>query len=247
MASISSKVKKKAQNELEEDQFTIYLTNYKDNKTIELPVNPADLMVKYESDDKSQTVVNLGEINQQGFLKLSTLQIESTFPKEEEHYVTTDDFHKPDYYIKWLKKIEKDRGHLQLVVSSTKLSKTMTISSFEVGFKDGYDGEYAYTLELKEYRKASYTKVKKKKKKKSKKSSHKKKRTSPAKKIGRGSTVIVNGRLHADSDGHGKGLYEKNAKRKVTNIANGHKYPIHVSLTSGGARGWVKKSEVKKA
>ncbi|WEV51679.1 hypothetical protein OZX69_03005 [Lactobacillus sp. ESL0731] len=227
-----------------DDRFAVYLTNYADNSTIELPLNPSDLKIKYESDDKTQTVINLGEINQLGPLKLSTIEIASTFPKDD-HFVSTTDFQQPTYYIDWLKEIQKSKGRVQLVVASTELSRTMTIASFEPGFKDGYDGEYIYTLELKDYRKATYKKVKKKKKKR--KSGHKKNRNSPAKKIGRGSTVIVNGRLHLDSDGRGPGAYEKNAKRKITNVATGHKYPIHVSTLSGGARGWVKKGDVKRA
>ena len=122
----------------------------------------------------------------------------------------------------------------------------MTVESFEYGFTEGYDEEYVYTLELKQYREFAATKVSKSKKKKKKKSKKGKKRISLPKKFGVGSSVVVNGRLYMDSNGNGPGAYEKNAKRQVINIATGRKYPICVGI-NGAARGWVKKSDVKKA
>ena len=226
------------------DGFGIFLTDYKTSKTIQLPVNPAELKLKYEGDNSSQSVVNLGEINRLGNLKLVGTTIESTLPCDATTYLANDDLQEPQFYINFIKKIQKAKGHMQFVVSNTKISMPMTIESFEYGFADGYDEEYVYTLDLKQYREFSAVKVSKsKKKKKSKKG---KKRISPPKKFGVGSNVVVNGRLYMDSNGNGPGAYEKNAKRKVINIATGHKYPICVGV-NGAARGWVKKSDVKKA
>lgn len=222
-------------------EFGIYITNYSNNKTIELPVNPAEVLIKYETDDTSQTILNLGEINRLGDVKLTSVSIESTFPKAETHYLASE-LKKPDTYINFLKNIQKKKQHVQFVVASTKISLTMTISSFEYGFKNGYDGEYTYTLQLKEYKEYKYKKITK-----TKKASSKKTKPAPAKKIGVGSIVYVNGRLHRDSYGSGPGVYEKNAKRKITYMAPGRAYPVHVALVNGGPRGWVKKSEVKLA
>lgn len=122
----------------------------------------------------------------------------------------------------------------------------MTVESFEYGFEDGYDEEYKYTLELKQYREFKAIKVSTSKNKKKKKSKKGKKRISPPKKFGVGSSVVVNGRLYMDSNGNGPGGYEKNAKRTMINIATGHKFPICVGI-NGSARGWVRKSDVKKA
>jgi hypothetical protein len=228
------------------DGFGVFLTDYKNNKTIQLPVNPAELKLKYEGDDKSQTVVNLGEINQLGNLKLVEIAIESTLPVDSRTYLAVDDLKEPDFYIDFIKKIQKAKGHLQLVVAKTKISLPMTISSFEYGFEEGYDEEYKYTLELKQYRNFAAKKIGLTKKGKKKKSKKGKSRISPPKKFGVGSNVVVNGRLYMDSNGNGPGAYEKNAQRKVINIATGHKYPICVGI-NGSARGWVRKSDVKKA
>ena len=225
------------------DGFGVFLTSYKTSKTIQLPVNPAELKLNYENDDQSETVVNLGEINRLGNLKLVGVTIESVCPKYQTTYRADDQPEEPDYYIDWIKKIQKAKGLVRLVVANTKISMCMTIASFNYGFEDGFDEEYKYNLELKQYRSFKAEKVKKKKKHKSKKG---KKRVAPPKKFGVHSTVIVNGRLHLDSNGNGPGAYEKNAKRQVINIATGHKYPICVGI-NGIARGWVKKSDVKKA
>lgn len=227
------------------DGFGIFLTDYKTSKTIQLPVNPAELKLKYEGDNNSQSVVNLGEINRLGNLKLVGTTIESTLPCDTTTYLADDNLQDPQFYINFIKKIQKTKGHMQFVVSNTKISMPMTVESFEYGFADGYDEEYVYTLDLKQYREFSAVKVSKSKKKK-KKSKKGKKRISPPKKFGVGSNVVVNGRLYMDSNGNGPGAYEKNAKRQVINIATGHKYPICVGI-NGAARGWVKKSDVKKA
>lgn len=227
------------------DGFGVFLTSYKTSRTIQLPVNPAELKFNYENDDQSQTIINLGEINRLGNLKLMGVTIDSVFPKYRTTYLADDQPEEPDYYIDWIKKIQKAKGLIRLVVATTKISMCMTIASFNYGFEDGFDEEYKYTLELKQYREFEATKVTtlKKKKKKAKKG---KKRIAPPKKFGVHSTVIVNGRLHLDSNGNGPGAYEKNDKRQVINIAAGHKYPICVGI-NGVARGWVKKSDVKKA
>lgn len=221
--------------------FAVYLTNQTTKEKIELPVNPSEVKLSYETDDSSHTIINLGEINNVGKVKLTSITISSVFPKKKARYVSSKKFWKPDTYIKKLKAIQNKKQKVRLVIASTKISVLMTISKFEYGFENGFADEYTYELQLKQYRSYKYKKIK------SPKSKSKKNRSSPAKKVGVGSIVIVNGRLHRDSYGSGPGVYEKNAKRKITYMAPGRAYPIHVALVNGGPRGWVKKSEVRKA
>lgn len=131
-----------------------YLTNDA-NQTIELPINPAEVTVKYESDDKSETVVKLGEVNLIGEDKLQNISIESSFPidPKEEHYTTSLDLmDSAQDYIDWIESARKLKKPIRLVISTTKISLKSTIASFEYGMKNGYDGEYIYTLALKEFR-----------------------------------------------------------------------------------------------
>lgn len=228
------------------DEFGIFLTDYKTSETIQLPVNPAELKLKYEGDDQSQTVVNLGEINRLGNLKLVGITVESVFPNDETTYTATSELQEPQFYIDYIRDVQDTKNHMQLVVANTKISMPVTVASFEYGFEGGFDEEYKYSLVLKEYREFKVVKVSSSKKKKKKKSKKGKKRISPPKKFGVHSSVIVNGRLHMDSNGNGPGAYEKNAKRTVINIATGHKFPICIGI-GAAARGWVKKSDVRKA
>lgn len=221
--------------------FGVYITDYSTNRTVELPVNPSELTLKYETDDRSETIVNLGEINRVGNMKLVSVSIDSIFPKKRSSWVSSDKLLKPDEYINWLKNIQSNKHHVQLVVSSTQISVTMTISSFEYGFKSGYADEYAYTLGLKQYREVKYHKVNVPAPPKPKP------RPAPPKKLGIGSIVIVNGRLRLDSYGSAPGVYENNVRRRITYLAPGHPFPIHVALVNGGPRGWVRQSEVRLA
>ena len=189
-----------------------YIKDQTTGENLQIPVNPSDVKLKYETDDHSEAITNLGEVNNPGTTKLVGVEIKSVFPTVGAHYVATKTPHKQATYVKKIKKIQSKNHKVRLVVTKTDISMLMTIASFEYGLEDGWADEYAYTLELKQYRKFSYEKKKNPKKRgRSKKG---KKRSKPAGKISVGSTVSVNGRLHADSYGRGTGVYEKNAKPK---------------------------------
>ncbi|APX72718.1 hypothetical protein M5C72_06315 [Companilactobacillus allii] len=222
----------------------IYITDDA-NKTFELPINPAEVELTAETDDKSETVTGLGEVNLIGDSKLRSISVQSTLPLDpsSEHYVSAQNLlGSAQEYIDWLLNIQESKKPMRLVISSTKISFKATISSFQYGFKNGYDGEYVYTLTLKEYRPFLAKKVTKEQSVISEST-----RPTPPNKVGIGSTVIVNGQLHRDSAGNGLGLIEQNATRKISLINPGSSYPYHVVTLDGGARGWVKESDVKSA
>lgn len=221
--------------------FAVYITDNTTKSKIELPVNPAEIELKYETNDKSENILNLGEVNVLGNLKLTELNIESSFPIRKTPYTSSKKLWKPNTYIKKIKKIQSKKHKVRVVIAGTKISLLMSIKSFKYALKNGNRDEYLYTLSLKQYRSFAYKKLKKKKG--ARKS--KKKRAAPPKKIGIGSTVKVNGRLHLDNYGRGPGMYEKNATRQVIYIVPGRKYPVCVGI-GGIARGWVKRSEVKR-
>ncbi|RHW49724.1 hypothetical protein DS831_06060 [Bombilactobacillus bombi] len=224
------------------EHLGFYLTN-KNNETIELPVNPAEVMLKCETDDKSETIVSFGEINRIGEAKFKSVSIQSTFPTDlEAHYISANDLlGKPQAYIDWIISAHKSHKPIRFLVSSTKITLEMTISSFEYGMKSGYDGEYQYTLDLKEYRPVEVKQINSVQKNTNSMAA----RPSPPKKIGLGSIVIVNGQLHRDSYGNGPGQYEQNARRKISFVELNKAYPYHVSTLDGGWRGWVRQSEVR--
>lgn len=217
------------------------------NKTFNLPINPKEFTIDAATDDKTVSVVKLGQINLIGDEKLKTIDITSTLPVKtaDVHYLSTKSVYKNGQtYLDKLTKLYKAKKPVRLVISGTKVTFKGIISEFKYGMADGFASEYAYTLKIGEYKAHKAKKVKQKKK--SKKAAKKgKSRSKPPKKISRGSKVIVNGRLHRDSAGNGLGANERNATRKISLVAPKAKYPYHVATLSGGARGWISKSAVK--
>ncbi|AYM03569.1 hypothetical protein D8911_11455 [Levilactobacillus brevis] len=223
------------------------LTNNK-NKTFALPVNPKEIQLDYGTDDKTVSVIKLGQINLIGDEKLKTIEITSTIPvkPKQAHYLSiSKPYAKGQTYLDKLLKIYKSKKQVRLVVTKTKISFKGIMTDFKYGMTEGYADEYTYTFKLTENKPHKAKKVKTSKKKKKKVAKKGKSRSAPPGKVGRGSKVIVNGRLHAGSNGSGPGLTERNATRKISLIAKGAKYPYHVTTLSGGARGWVSKSAVK--
>ncbi|WP_127849726.1 hypothetical protein [Lacticaseibacillus hulanensis] len=224
----------------------VYLTN-SSNNTIELPVAPSDFTVPSELDGESVTVLGLGEINRIGLEKLKTISFDGVLPliPKTAHYTTAQKLLKnAQAYIDWIQAAKKTKKPVRVVLSGTKISLSMQITSFEYGFKSGNSIEYQYTLGLTEYRQVQAHKVKVVITKPTtvKKGTS---RPAPSKKIGVGSTVIVNGTLHRDSYGAGPGKTEHNATRKVSIYKPGRKCPYHVTTLSGGWRGWVTAGSVK--
>ena len=133
-----------------------YIKDQTTGENLQIPVNPSDVKLKYETDDHSETIVNLGEVNIPGKTKLVGVEIKSVFPTVGAHYVATKSPHKQATYVKKIKKIQSKNHKVRFVVTKTDISMLMTIASFEYGLEDGWADEYAYTLELKQYRKFSY-------------------------------------------------------------------------------------------
>lgn len=229
-------------NRIKSKKFGIYVTEQKTGKTIHLPVNPSELSISRESDNTSQKVINLGEVNQLGLRKLTTIEVQSFFPKRKAAY-TVGKHHAPQYYIDILNKWQKGKNKVRVTVTSTKITFLMTISTFKHGFEKGDADDVTYTLTFTQYVPFAYSKIKKRKKPngKSVTKKSKKKRSSKAKKITKGSSVIVTGQTFRKSTGGAKGKKLKKAKRSIKLVSLGKKYPYRIS------EGWVPKSAVKKA
>lgn len=220
------------------------------NKTFALPINPKEISIDSSTADSTVSVVKLGQINLVGDEKIRSIEVSSTLPVKtaDVHYLSVAEPYKSGQtYVDKMTKIYKSKKQVRLVVTKTKISFKGIMSEFKYGMADGNAEEFTYTFKLTEYKphKAKKVKTPKKKKKKAKVAKKGKSRSAPPKKVGRGSKVVVNGRLHAGSNGSGPGLTERNATRKISLIAKGAKYPYHVATLSGGARGWVSKSAVK--
>lgn len=229
-------------NRIKSSKFGVYITEQKSGKTVQIPVNPESLSFTRESDDTSQKVIKLGEVNQLGLRKLTSIQIDSFLPKYKAPY-TVGKWHEPQYYIDFFNDLQKGKKKVRVTVTSTKITFLMTVSSFKHGFDKGDADDPTYTIVFKQYVPFSYSKIKKRKKPKGKSvtKKSKKKRSSKAGKITRGTKVVVTGSAYHKSTGGGKAKSLKKAKRKITLVSAGKKYPYHIK------EGWVAKKSVKKA
>ena len=229
-------------NRIKSSKFGVYITEQKSGKTVQIPVNPESLSFTRESDDTSQKVIKLGEVNQLGLRKLTSIQIDSFLPKYKAPY-TVGKWHEPQYYIDFFNDLQKGKKKVRVTVTSTKITFLMTVSSFKHGFDKGDADDPTYTIVFKQYVPFSYSKIKKRKKPKGKSvtKKSKKKRSSKAGKITRGTNVIVTGTCYHKSTGGGKAKRLKKAKRRITLVSAGKKYPYHIK------EGWVAKKSAKKA
>ena len=228
----------------------VYITD-SNNQTVELPVAPAEYAPTHEVDSNTDTVLGLGEVIVLGKDKLRTIEIQSTFPRDMDSAVwatAEQTLDSADDYIKFLEDAMAKQKPVRVVVSNSSFNLQGVITKFEPSLKNTVD--YDYTLDVTEYRDYKAKKLGVPKKTpmqtiKIKLPKVGKQRPAPAKKIGMGSAVVVNGQLHRDSYGTGPGQTEHNATLKISNIAPGRKYPYHVSNGNGGWLGWVSAGAVK--
>lgn len=121
---------------------------------VQLPVNPEDLTITSNANNKTSDTIGQGEINDLGFSKLKELTISSFFPKtySNELYINTGgDFKDPDFYIKFFEDIKNAREPFRLIVTDININLLVSIERFEYTYQYGTD-DVDYSLEVKEYR-----------------------------------------------------------------------------------------------
>lgn len=122
------------------------------DRIVQLPVNPKDLTINGNANNKTSTMVGQGELNDIGYSKLKELQINSFFPIREASYVNTNNnFEKPDFYIKFFEDIKEMRKPFRLIVTELDINILVSIEGFEYKYQHGTD-DVDYKLKLKEYR-----------------------------------------------------------------------------------------------
>ncbi|EJT8453801.1 hypothetical protein N3400_002761 [Listeria monocytogenes] len=207
-----------------------------------LPVNPGEIKLSVGTNNTTQEVLKLGDINILGGRSLVETSFSSIFPKDTKaNYVNPKSQKRsPANWVKVLEDAKNKNKRVRLIVTECGVNTLMVIESFEWGYMDA-TGDVEYSISLKEYRNyaAKYVKTVKK-------------RVTPSRKppsnrpITIGCEVIVNGRLHRDSYGAGPGKTEVNARRKVNFIKPGRACPYHVTTLNGGWRGWVTAGSVRR-
>lgn len=234
-------------------QTSLFFTD-RINLTYELPMTPEEFTVSSDGGNTKVDVVNLGEI-----LRLSpatslqevnlTLNIPVDLSRRRAYWtgkkLRWTGKTGGNNYVKLLKDWHINKEVLRVVLTNTPFNDLYVIDGFTSGFKDGNVDEWVCELKLVAWR--SY----KPKVLATKEVADKVRirtataRTNPAGKIGVGSSVILNGRVYADSYGNGGGMTFTNRKMVVTLVAPGRAMPYNVGPAAGQYTGWVRAQDVR--
>lgn len=134
--------------------YKMYLSIDDGDKGFILPVLPATIEIKEDGDNKTYDVVNLGEVNVINKPKLTTLNIESYFPKNKGPYVSTDEFFSPSFYIKKIREWRRKNKKIRFIFTGgpIKINHLFSIENFKYSERGGEVGDIYYSIELKKYK-----------------------------------------------------------------------------------------------
>ena len=125
------------------------------DKSIQLPIKPASFQVSFENTHQTVNVQTRGDVTILGKKGLKTFALESFFPAHDYPFADYKKDRGPWEYVKEILSWQEDP--IQLVITKTKINKTVIIKSFEYGEEDG-TGDVKYSLTMEDYRPPKYTK-----------------------------------------------------------------------------------------
>lgn len=129
---------------------------------VQLPVNPfEDLTFSASVANKDYEVVALGEVTQIGNRKLINVDIKSLFTDKGYSFRVVERPKKAIEYVNMMYELLNAKKPIRFVVTGdeTDINMLCSITGFKHSQKFGEEGEYYYSLELKEYREYQAKKV----------------------------------------------------------------------------------------
>lgn len=221
-----------------------------------LPVAPSRLQLRVNNQNKSINLINQGEVNILKTAGLTSIDFDCLIPQVRYPFaVFKSGFQKASYFLGKFEELKNNKKPFQFIVTRTLpdgkmlFDTNMKVSLEEYQIKedkrDGFD--LIISVKLKQFREfgtktCDITLVENKSKAQQ---TVKPARTADPKKIGIGSDVIVNGRLHRDSYGEGAGQTRTNYRGKINFINMKGSHPYHVTTPEGLWQGWVTASSVQ--
>ncbi|EYE88264.1 hypothetical protein Q428_08675 [Fervidicella metallireducens AeB] len=121
----------------------------------QLPVNPfEDLTFSASVNSKDYEIVAIGDVTQIGNRKLIEVEIKSLFTDKEYSFRVVERPKLAIDYVNMMYKLLNEKKPVRFVVTGDKTDINMlcSITNFKHSQKFGEEGEYYYTLSLKEYR-----------------------------------------------------------------------------------------------
>jgi len=235
-----------------------------------LPVTPSKIDLKIKNQNKTVTLINEGEVNLLKQAGLTDITLTVLIPQMEYPFAKyKSGFQGASFFLNGFEKLKVDRdskGKLkpfQFIVSrATPNGKILFNSNIKVSLEDytikedaknGFD--LTVDIKLKQYidygtktveiRFPPPTPTPQPTPPPPKVEIQPQRPAETAPQIGKGSDVIVNGRLHRDSYGQGAGQTRSNYRGKVNFINMKGSHPYHVTTPEGGWLGWVTKDSVR--
>lgn len=129
-------------------------------RTIQFPVMPEEISVKYPSTNQTYNLLAIGEVVQTRLPGLAEYKWESFFPGKTAPWINTaGEFQPPSFYIGKINGYKETGLPIRLVIKrwadGGQLFDTNTqavVEDFEVTEKGGEVGDFYYSITLKEYR-----------------------------------------------------------------------------------------------
>lgn len=226
--------------------------------TMLCPIAPEKVQLKINNKNKNLTLINEGEVNILKKSGLTEISFDLLLPNVKYPFaVYKSGFKTANHFLEILEHLKTNHNPFKFKVIrkfpngkmlfNTNMKVSMESYSVSDDAKEGFD--VVVNIKLKQYRdfgtKTCNIKFAKSKVAPKPKLVVKNKRAVNPKKVGIGSDVIVNGRLHRDSYGSAPGQTRTNYRGKINFINMEGSHPYHVTTPSGGWLGWVAASSVR--
>lgn len=219
-----------------------------------LPIAPSKLQLEINNQNKTLTLINDGEINILKKAKLTDVDFDCLIPQVKYPFALyKNGFEKASIFLNKFEQLKTSQAPFQFIVTrtlpngkmlfDTNMKVSMEDYKVKEDVKEGFD--LLVSISLKQFRNYGTKTAKVTFAQSKPKATVQAARASNPKKIGIGSDVIVNGRLHRDSYGAGPGQTRTNYRGKVNFINMNGSHPYHVTEPGGGWLGWVTASSVQ--
>lgn len=241
-----------------QSKYGLYLSG--GGTTLRLPVNPESYAITQDNDNSDYNVLGVGPIMIPRTPKLKTVSWSGLLPGRADSgfVLTSGGFQPPKFYIDFLQQVMDEKQVVRFVANRCTdagepifdTNMEVLVTRFKAEERGGETGDFYYDIALSEYRDYSPKTVKLRQSGADGpvSATSEQTRSIPKGQLTVGQTVTVNGDCWYSSQGgephSALSGFQGKISRIVTNDPQ-RAYPYHITDGSGGAKGWVKASQIQ--